>query len=110
MGDDRKQAASSITLEEELRECLPLVMADLSALQQVFVNLLSNAIKFTLKDGAVHLEAKEVEDGVEVRVRDTSIGIPPEDIPLLFHDFIEPATLSKTKSRALELAYSLSNR
>jgi PAS domain S-box-containing protein len=80
-------SARSIELKAELPDSLPLIMADLSGLQQVFVNLLSNAIKFSLTDGIVQLEAHATEDGVEIIVIDNGIGIPPQDMPLLFQRF-----------------------
>ncbi|MDR3574647.1 MAG: PAS domain S-box protein [Anaerolineaceae bacterium] len=79
--------ARAIHLEEKLPERLPPVLADLSALQQVFVNLLSNAVKFTLTGGSVYFEAEEIGSGVQVKVRDTGIGIPPQDVPMLFQRF-----------------------
>lgn len=56
-------------------------------LQRVFTNLLSNAVKFTPEHGAVEIEAW-VEHGsslpIVVQIRDTGIGIPPEQLSSLF--------------------------
>jgi len=68
---------------------LPLV-GDRSKLQRVFQNLLSNAIKFTPEGGMVEVHAWQEPDTprpIVVRIRDTGIGIPPEQLPTLFTPF-----------------------
>lgn len=57
-------------------------------IRQIFLNLVSNAVKFTER-GEVALTAAEVEGGraVEVAVRDTGVGIPPDEIPRVFDRF-----------------------
>ena len=66
---------------------LPEVMVDRGRLEQVLMNLLDNAIKYS-KDGGTLTVSAEVEgDLVRVRVRDTGIGIPQNDLPRLFERF-----------------------
>ncbi len=79
--------ARSILVSENIPDDLPALMADSSSLEQVFVNLLNNAIKFTPENGAVTLSAKFAEQGIQIEVSDTGIGIPPEDLPNLFQRF-----------------------
>ena len=67
---------------------LPPMQIDRLRVKQILLNLLSNAIKFTLTGGVVSLEAdRDADGGVEVRVRDTGIGIAPEKIALVFEPF-----------------------
>jgi signal transduction histidine kinase/DNA-binding response OmpR family regulator len=63
------------------------IVNDSARLRQVLVNLLSNALKFTDR-GSVLLEAKEISpDRLVITVKDTGIGIAPEDIPYIFEEF-----------------------
>lgn len=63
------------------------IVNDSARLRQIIVNLLSNALKFTDR-GSVTLEAKELnDDRLVITVRDTGIGIAPEDIPYIFEEF-----------------------
>jgi len=55
---------------------------------QVLVNLFSNAVKFTDK-GYILFSAKENKISWEISVKDTGIGIPPEQIPRLFDKFYQ---------------------
>jgi signal transduction histidine kinase len=62
-------------------ECPPL-RADKRALKQILLNLLSNAVKFTPAGGRVTVQVDHRPDGSFVCcVRDTGIGIKPEDVP-----------------------------
>lgn len=64
-----------------------LVQANEGQIRRVIGNLLDNAIKFTPEDGAVVVGLACAGQRVELWVRDTGIGIPQEDMPLLFHRF-----------------------
>jgi signal transduction histidine kinase len=65
-----------------------MVKLDKVRVSQVLGNLLSNAIKYT-DSGEIHvdLQAKEVDNQVVVAVKDSGIGIPQEDLNLLFSKF-----------------------
>ena len=85
----------TLTLDDtdpELRLDLRLD-GDREQLERVFSNLISNAVKFTPPHGMVRVEASLADPGdgaapmIRVCVRDTGIGIPPEDLPKLFSRF-----------------------
>jgi signal transduction histidine kinase len=65
---------------------LPLLQTDPAKLKIVLKNLVRNAVKFTER-GNVVVRARSAEDGVEIAVSDTGIGIPPEFMPHLFEPF-----------------------
>jgi len=56
-------------------------------LDRIFVNLVGNAVKYTPSGGRVTVSMQQVDDGVEVAVTDTGIGIPAESLPHLFQEF-----------------------
>jgi len=51
------------------------------------MNLMGNALKFTPASGSVTINLQRKNSGFEISVIDTGIGIPGEDIPLLFTRF-----------------------
>jgi len=66
-----------------------LIEADPLRLDQILGNLLSNAIKYTPPGGIVDLSAQERDGQLELRVRDSGIGIPPEALETLFDPFVQ---------------------
>lgn len=62
---------------------------DTDKMEKIFYNLLSNAIKFTPKNGKVLISITEFNEGksVQISVKDTGIGIPLENLPLIFDRF-----------------------
>jgi len=79
--------AASIALHTDLGPGPAFVTGDAMRLQQVIWNLLSNAVKFTSAGGAVTVSVLQSEDGVEIRVRDTGVGIEPHFLPHVFESF-----------------------
>ncbi len=63
-----------------------LAVTDPGKVRQIMVNLLSNAIKYT-RQGGVAVAARARDGGVELQVRDTGIGIAPENTARIFEPF-----------------------
>jgi signal transduction histidine kinase len=69
--------------------------------------LLSNAIKFTPEGGRIHVEARSVNESIEVSVTDTGVGIAPEDQEAVFEEFRQVGTADKkVEGTGLGLALS----
>ncbi|HYP27575.1 MAG TPA: ATP-binding protein [Blastocatellia bacterium] len=70
-------------------DCPPLpehVYVDCEMWEKVVLNLLSNAFKFTF-EGRIEVSMHSSGEAAEMVVRDTGIGIPPEEMPNLFERF-----------------------
>jgi signal transduction histidine kinase len=63
---------------------------DRMKLKQILVNLVGNGLKFTRQGGVVLSAAPAQEGSVRIKVKDTGVGIKPEDIPYLFQEFKQP--------------------
>nr|NIO68944.1 GAF domain-containing protein [Anaerolineae bacterium] len=84
----REQArAKEMVLQFDLPPELPLVQGNQVRLDQVVSNLVGNAIKFTPEGGMVTVSAREEKSQIAVEVKDTGIGIAPEDQVHLFEKF-----------------------
>jgi signal transduction histidine kinase/ActR/RegA family two-component response regulator len=80
-------AAKGLSLDYKVEGRLPpFVRTDEKRLRQILINLLSNAIKYTQEGGAA-LTVRYRSQMALVEVRDTGIGIPPEDIERIFEPF-----------------------
>ena len=86
MRDDTR--ASGLHFLNMVPEDLPWVKADARMLKQILLNLLSNAVKFTPTGGDITVSALVDRDGsFVISVRDTGIGIAPDDIPVVMSAF-----------------------
>ncbi|MBL8698948.1 MAG: HAMP domain-containing protein [Alphaproteobacteria bacterium] len=79
--------SAGVTLSIDATSDLPTIEADPVKVKQVLLNLLSNAIKFTPAGGRVDLTARATGSGVAIAVRDTGIGMAPEEIPIALAPF-----------------------
>ncbi|HVO28376.1 MAG TPA: ATP-binding protein [Candidatus Paceibacterota bacterium] len=79
---------------------LPHVMIDPKRLPLVLVNLIENAIRYNIENGEVIVKADQVPGRpyVAVSVKDTGIGIPPEDMPKLFNKFYRAENAMKLQT------------
>jgi signal transduction histidine kinase len=99
-----------IALGVEIDERLGEFQADERKLKQVLLNLLSNAVKFTPDGGRVDVSAKLDTDKVEISVKDTGVGISPEDQASLFEEFKQLGKDSSRKAEGTGLGLSLTKR
>jgi CheY-like chemotaxis protein len=65
------------------------IYGDPLRLTQALGNVLSNAAKYTERAGRISLLARRSDDTVEIRVRDTGIGIPAALLPMIFDMFTQ---------------------
>jgi PAS domain S-box-containing protein len=99
-----------IRLGSELDPGLGEFCADERKVKQILVNLLSNAVKFTPDGGQVHVSAARVDSRVEVAVRDTGIGIAPEDQVVVFEEFRQVGGDSMRKAEGTGLGLTLTKK
>lgn len=74
------------------------VSADMSKIQQVLYNLLDNAIKFSHHNSVIKIETSMKKNKLFVSVKDTGIGIPKDDLKLIWDRFYK-SDLSRGKDK-----------
>ena len=77
----------NIAIEMVLTDSVMYVNADVSKIQQVLYNLIDNAIKFSNRDSVIRIETSMRKNKLFVSVKDTGIGIPKEDLKLIWDRF-----------------------
>jgi signal transduction histidine kinase len=110
------------TLTLSLPAGLPLVRADAHRFNQILFNLVSNAVKYTPRGGSITIEAREVSaeavpederDGlrpgryIQIDVRDTGVGIAPDDVPRIWERFYRTENPLKVEAGGTGLGLSL---
>lgn len=94
-----KAEDKGLTFEVKADEKLPSVLVgDDIRLKQIVTNLLTNAVKYTHSGGIV-FEIRPDDNGIFFSVKDTGIGIKPEDMNRLFNAFDR---MEENKNRSIE--------
>ncbi len=94
-----KAREKKLSIEKNIPETLSLLRADRDRMTQIVLNVLDNAVKFTPEGGTVRIEASETgRDEVVVRITDTGIGVPRDEVERLGERFYR---VDKTRSREL---------
>ncbi len=66
---------------------VPVLEGDPRRLHQAFSNVISNAVKYTPDGGTITVDAECVDNIVHLWVKDTGVGIPPEELSHVFERF-----------------------
>jgi len=74
------------------------VNADMGKIQQVLYNLIDNAIKFSHDNSVIRVETSQKKNKLFISVKDTGIGIPKDDLKLIWDRFYK-SDLSRGKDK-----------
>jgi signal transduction histidine kinase len=99
-----------IGLSLEVDKRLGAFQADERKFKQIVLNLLSNAVKFTPDGGRVAVSARQDTTCVEIAVKDTGIGIAPEDHAAVFEEFKQVGRDYTKKAEGTGLGLTLTKR
>ena len=99
-----RKVGFKVTIEEDL----PHIDSGTELLEQVMENLVSNAIKYTPEGGTVEVRFKRHDaDIIEIRVKDTGIGIPSEEQEKLFQEFFRASNAKRHTTAGTGLGLTL---
>jgi signal transduction histidine kinase len=87
-----------------------ILAADERKLKHILFNILSNAVKFTPDGGSITVEAARQAEDVLISVRDTGIGIAPEEQEKIFEPFYQILGGLRDKTPGVGLGLTLAKR
>ena len=100
-------ARKDIEIVATIRESTRTIEADGLSLSEALVNILSNAIKYSHDGNKIYVQTEEKDGTVQISIRDTGIGISPEDLPHVFNGFFRgKAGQSMASGHGIGLAVS----
>ncbi|MCD4674176.1 MAG: GAF domain-containing protein, partial [Anaerolineaceae bacterium] len=102
-----KAAEKKIEIILDLATDLPTIEADQDKLKQVILNLLSNAIKYNREQGHIFIRAYPENNYLILSVEDTGVGIPEDELPMLFTKFFRSQNIER-KAEGTGLGLSIS--
>ncbi len=97
----------SISIENCINNCL-IIYADWAMIRSLMQNLISNAIKFTHKGGSINISCSKINDEkIEVKVKDTGVGMSEDKISKLFRIDENISTPGTNKEKGTGLGFLL---
>lgn len=90
---ERKQ----VSIVADTKEPLPKIVGNGDRITQLLLILMDNALKYTQPGGRITVSAYKDQDAVALKVADTGIGIPADDLPYIWERFYKA---DKSHSRA----------
>lgn len=80
-------ARKNIEIVASIGESTHTLAADSLSLSEAIVNIISNAIKYSYDGNKIFVQAEEKDGSVQITIKDSGIGISPEDLPHVFNGF-----------------------
>ncbi len=99
-------AAKGLTIERDIHPDASVAWADATAIRQILMNFVENALRYTTSGRVVVFSRAAERGGIEIGVRDTGSGIPPEHLPRIFERFyrVDPGRSREEGGTGLGLA------
>jgi len=105
-----RAAEHALTLDVTIDGQLNQMIGDERRIKQALLNLLTNAVKFTPDGGRIEVELAPVAEGVKIAVRDTGIGIAPQEQSMIFEEFRQGIQNDCHKQEGTGLGLALSKK
>jgi len=103
-------ARNTKLIVEETSDAEVEIFADSTRVKQVMINLVNNAIKFTT-DGEITMGVSKMDGArVLISVKDTGLGIPPDQLESIFQEFSQVDTSTTRKVGGTGLGLPISRR
>src|SRR5207253_4772178 len=108
-------AEANVRIHARIDPDVPRVRLDEGRLKQILFNLLSNAVKFSPQGGPVDIEVSRISknlspisvDAIRIDVRDSGIGIAPDELQRIFHEFYQTEEGRRARRGGTGLGLSL---
>jgi signal transduction histidine kinase len=97
----------SIAVTSNVADAVGQIVGNEFSLNEMITNLLFNAVKYTPDNRTVHLEAEGSDDHVRIRICDTGIGIPADELEHVFEEFFRATNARKSEKDGTGLGLSI---
>ena len=103
-------AEKEIRLEFQYSNEFDEIVVDQVRFKQILINLVSNAIKFSNQGGTVTIRSERVGNDLLFQVRDSGIGIKPEELPSLFKPFRQAPSGKGMNNQGIGLGLAITKK
>ena len=98
-----------IEVKVDLGEEVPKTLLDPEQMRQVFINILENAVEAMPQGGSIEVGTSLTPDGqsIAVRIADTGVGVPEENLEKIFHPFFTTKQIGRGTGLGLAIVYGI---
>jgi two-component system NtrC family sensor kinase len=107
---EKEAGKNNINILRQYDPDLPLVYSDAPQLRQVILNLLNNALQAIEKDGTIFIITSRGDDAINIAVKDTGRGIPPEHLEKVLDPFFTTKPPGKGTGLGLSICHGIIHR
>ncbi|MBW8017825.1 MAG: hypothetical protein FVQ82_16755 [Planctomycetes bacterium] len=100
----------SITLSKTCKEPLWGIIGNATSIEELITNLMLNALKYTPQGGRVDLKAENSGEFLKIKISDSGIGIPPDEIGHIFEEFYRASNARKTEKDGTGLGLAIAKQ
>ncbi|MCZ6775888.1 MAG: response regulator [Ignavibacteria bacterium] len=86
------------------------IVVDQTRFRQILINLVSNAIKFSNREARITVSSTRVENDLQFEVRDSGLGIKPEEISGIFKPFEQAASGKNVNKQGIGLGLAITRK
>lgn len=105
-----KAENKGITINVELESSIDRIRCSKEYIQETLANLLANSVKYTHRNGKINIEARDKGNRVEINISDNGIGIPQDELPLIFEEFYRASNAKEVERDGTGLGLSIAKR
>jgi two-component system, LuxR family, sensor kinase FixL len=98
-------APEKYSFEKQLSDQVEEIECDPDKLKQVFINIISNGLEAMQNGGTISISTEQMPKGVEIRIADEGVGIPPDELQNIFEPFY--TTREHGSGLGLSISYKL---
>jgi len=102
-----KTEEKSITVRSDVAESVGLIVGNEFSITEMVTNLLFNAVKYTPEGKSIGLDAEGSGDWVTIKISDTGIGIPANEVDNVFDEFFRASNAKKSEKDGTGLGLSI---
>ena len=99
--------ASGIKIKLDLSKEDPCIFAKKKDIIKIIDNLVSNAIRYNKENGKINITTQNINNELEIKIKDTGIGIPKQDLSNIFAEFYRTENARKKVNYGTGLGLSL---
>ncbi|MFH1876100.1 MAG: HAMP domain-containing sensor histidine kinase [Candidatus Omnitrophota bacterium] len=105
-----KAKAKNISVTAFVEPTIDKIRGAKEYLQETITNLLANSVKYTPSEGRINIHVTDKGNSILMKIEDTGIGIPKDDMPKIFDEFYRASNAKEVERDGTGLGLSIAKQ